>query len=297
MPNWCTNIVTITGPADEVTRLADEVATPYTDPSREDSSEVTGDFLLWNMVRPTAEDLAERDRIGWYDWNIAHFGTKWENTGDCRVRDSSPGTRVYDFATAWSPPIPALGALAARYPQVTIEATYDEPGNDFSGIATWSNGQLLSHDEHPSTNRWCEVCEESYQVDWTGDGDTGCPQDTGDPDGDLPERAHLAADPTTDPARLHAALARTLAKIPEAGIGMSVHDDEHWGIDPLNVLAAFAQHPHLDRDSRCQLATHPVPAVRYAALTGFTRSDLDALAADPERAPIATAAVVAASRT
>lgn len=58
MPNWVQNKLVISGPAEDLTRLAVQLSQPYeteytdfrTDEVKTDT--VTGDFLLWNIVKP-----------------------------------------------------------------------------------------------------------------------------------------------------------------------------------------------------------------------------------------------------
>jgi len=40
---------------------------------------------------------------------------------------------VYEFNTAWSPPVPLVYKIRARFPKLKISAFYDEPGVERAG--------------------------------------------------------------------------------------------------------------------------------------------------------------------
>ena len=67
----------------------------------------------------------------WYDWNITHWGTKW-NTYDDELIECGE-TLEYSFNTAWGPPEEAIAALREIYKDVSISAFFDEPGNQIAG--------------------------------------------------------------------------------------------------------------------------------------------------------------------
>lgn len=87
--------------------------------------------------------IAQQNRIqygytDWYNWSIDQWGTKW-NAGD--VTQDHIGERgfIIYFDTAWSPPVPVVEALIARFPEADIRLSYMEPGVGFAGEVT-SNG-------------------------------------------------------------------------------------------------------------------------------------------------------------
>jgi len=114
MPNWAYSKVTILGRNEEVEKLKAQLSQPYQSPLSDDRT-ITGDFLLWNIVKPTnlraytGEEQAEFEEIvknnpdlaelnkpvtpqelmdkvlheiatsdSWYEWNVRNWGTKWE---------------------------------------------------------------------------------------------------------------------------------------------------------------------------------------------------------------------------
>ena len=59
MPNWATSKLVITGDQEQLDELITQVSTPYAEEHSDSSVEpeqVTGHFLLWNIIRPTNLD-------------------------------------------------------------------------------------------------------------------------------------------------------------------------------------------------------------------------------------------------
>jgi len=82
----------------------------------------------------------------WYTWCPRNWGTKWDAC-ECSVITEKPNRVVYQFDTAWGPPIEWLEKVAAMYPKLHFEMNYDEPGMVFSGTATGIDG-IVDDDFH-----------------------------------------------------------------------------------------------------------------------------------------------------
>jgi hypothetical protein len=101
MPNWCSNSVKITGPK-------------------------------------------KYGHDNWYDWRIHNWSTKWEVVADDynkpSVTEQSAGESElnFHFETAWGPAIGAYEKYLTDNEDVSIFATYYEPGCDFMGV--WDSG-------------------------------------------------------------------------------------------------------------------------------------------------------------
>jgi Api92-like protein with ferredoxin domain len=80
----------------------------------------------------------------WYDWRIAHWGCKW-NASDVTILRSATRTAKLTFNTAWSPPIPVIAALAARFPDNKFKLNYFERGCSFQGGSTYERGEEVEH--------------------------------------------------------------------------------------------------------------------------------------------------------
>lgn len=83
---------------------------------------------------------------GGYEWCIEHWGTKW-GMYDARLEDSGlpddpdeHGQLNYAFQTAWSPPIPIIQAMAAKFPTLAFDLGYWEGGMGFQGKLVMEGG-------------------------------------------------------------------------------------------------------------------------------------------------------------
>lgn len=143
MPNWCDNIATITHKDKTKIDLICDSAEPgilqALIPCPEELlNPETGSF--------GGENAAEKDALrealtkkygysGWYDWNCANWGTKWDLC-DVQVDRVDDNTVTLSFQTAWSPPIAAYERLHEE--GFEIDAKYYEGGMQFAG--TWYDG-------------------------------------------------------------------------------------------------------------------------------------------------------------
>jgi hypothetical protein len=142
MPNWCSNTLTLR----------------HKDPAmiqRARDAFVRGEFLQEFIPCPeelrntTAQfggndqEKANIEKYGyasWYDWQIAHWGTKWDVGGDGCDALTTANEFNASFESAWAPPVNAYEKLMDM--GFEIEAMYYEPGMCFAGH--WDNG----HDDY-----------------------------------------------------------------------------------------------------------------------------------------------------
>ena len=108
MPNWCSNKITFHEDADEIFKVilkTDEEGNQYFD---------------FNTLIPTPDNIyqgnvgkAEEEKYGkencWYEWNLTHWGTKWN-----ACHTVVEGNVLY-FDTAWSDPQPIIIMLCKRF--------------------------------------------------------------------------------------------------------------------------------------------------------------------------------------
>ena len=88
-----------------------------------------------------SEDPEERKKAehllheAWYGWRIGEWGTKWNcYDGYVDVGDIDEGRVVYDFDSAWSPPVGVVRAAAEHFDTLTFRLEYAEGGSDFAGV-------------------------------------------------------------------------------------------------------------------------------------------------------------------
>lgn len=112
----------------------------------------------------------EEYRVGgnWYEWNLEHWGTKWNscNTDASDLVDNG----VVSFQTAWCPPEPIMISLAKMYPTFHFEWTFlEEQG--WGGVYDYTNGKEnitkrrlwdvpSTHDERIEIFDYCYYCED-----------------------------------------------------------------------------------------------------------------------------------------
>ena len=146
MPNWCNNNITITGPNKIIDKIDKIVA--------EEGSE--GNLLQYFYPMPkelndtTADGSKDKAMIkkhgysNWYDWVVDNWSTKWDVNEFFGVErhnliDSlDESTITFAFSSAWAPPIGVYEHFINENSNVSIKASYFEPGCDFMGI--WDNG-------------------------------------------------------------------------------------------------------------------------------------------------------------
>ena len=146
MPNWCYNRVTAYGNEDKLKEIEKifESKTPFNDifpmPDFKTIPNENGELpKLEQMKNPDGSILWETynwpdgtndDR--WYSWCVENWDTKWEpDMHDIDYEDSE--ILRLTFNTAWSPPEGVMTKLREKFPDVTFQCFYDEPGCEIAG--------------------------------------------------------------------------------------------------------------------------------------------------------------------
>ena len=150
MPNWCYNRIDVYGDEDTVDQIKEihDIFADETDPFNQifripDFKNIPNDKgelpvlkqefnkdgkLMWETYN--FPDGKNDDR--WYHWCISNWGTKWEpDIADIEYADSEQ--LQLTFSTAWSPPEGIVEKLRERYPELTFQCFYDEPGMEIAG--------------------------------------------------------------------------------------------------------------------------------------------------------------------
>ena len=88
---------------------------------------------------------------GGYDWCCANWGTKWGtyDPAPLTITPADDGTAILraGFSSAWSPPLPVLHALAAKYPEAEIESESYESGWGYQVSVAWDGGSCYRDEE------------------------------------------------------------------------------------------------------------------------------------------------------
>ena len=114
MPNWCYNRVELSHTdKKKVDKLEESLK------NTEDSE------TFFNHLRKRPA----KQKDNWYEWNISHWGCKWDASPNEYERDENNMTIYFD--SAWSPPIKLYEYLHDK--GWTVEAYYHEPGMAYCG--------------------------------------------------------------------------------------------------------------------------------------------------------------------
>lgn len=136
MPNWCSNILTISGSTAEVKPFIDSLKN--LNPEREVSRLPL--VLDFRVHAPLPEDSN-------IDVATRLWGTKWlidsDDAGDWDILDDGQTCSAsLFFMSAWSPPLEWLKTVGELYPSIDFLISYEEPANRFQGSMIISQGEV-----------------------------------------------------------------------------------------------------------------------------------------------------------
>ena len=192
MPNWCMNTLSVSGTAVELKNFVVAMqGLPAKYPPQEwekdkylKMKEPTEPHFCFNAIVPTPESVlqmgyAAQDKIpqdaflriqagipvepiDGYHWNLQNWGTKWDVYYDNIVPETmgwSEGCEkiCFDFDTAWSPPLAWFKVVVEKFPLLTFELHYEEPGCYFAGDVFGVNGRCR-HEQYD-----VEQCDKLFQ--------------------------------------------------------------------------------------------------------------------------------------
>lgn len=138
MPNYCFNALSLNSEK------------KYLREFNCNNTDSRGDIDFGRSV-PFPKDRDEEKE--WYNWRIENWGTKWIAfdttmtpifTEENDKEEKKESELIYEFCTAWSPPIEWLNKVSIMYPNIKFELKYQEPGVDFSGIFEISAGEIIN---------------------------------------------------------------------------------------------------------------------------------------------------------
>lgn len=131
MPNWCYNEITIRGDLKEVSRKFQDLKN-------------NKELLLMETLIGTPDKVEE----DWYEYNIKRFGTNSDIPfSKVELLEMSDYQIHFKCESAWSPIIPFLKTLTEIY-EIEVCIFFSEPGCDFSGLCTLSDGQSTDIEYH-----------------------------------------------------------------------------------------------------------------------------------------------------
>ena len=155
MPNWTTNNLMITGPAQALEKFKRKCAVGNAAKQhvftfglflpapkalagiRTGGCQVGHHYVRqWREVNGYNEMIPEKEEqrlralygcANSYDWNCKNYGTKWDVEGD--LVDNG-GSLVCCFDTAWNAPIAAIENISKLYPSLTFVMSWVDEGQD-----------------------------------------------------------------------------------------------------------------------------------------------------------------------
>lgn len=139
MPNWCFNSLCVSGSNKAIAEFAKWLEKGEGDDSgfklnKIDPLPAALDGSQSPTENPESDWAKEmREKYGfdnWYDWQIAHWGTKWDVNADCEKTDNG---FCITFESAWSPPTTAILTLAKEFSSLSFDLLYQESGMGFAG--------------------------------------------------------------------------------------------------------------------------------------------------------------------
>jgi hypothetical protein len=163
MPNWCDNTISISGPAEKVSQIYQQLKTDDSIGLCQVLYPAPDDMFTGNLGEKERKDCAKKGIPNWYDWQTSNWGTKWDTAdGDWQYEEAGDGEAILSgsFQTAWAPPIGVYEHCDEAHNDLYIEAMYYEPGCAFAG--KWDSG---NGDEHYSLEGTKESLENELPED------------------------------------------------------------------------------------------------------------------------------------
>jgi len=166
MPNYCNNVVEIQGPQHILKTLVEHRLDfmkihPYPPELDITAGREGADDSPEQRALVAAEEsnLKKYGYKNWYDWCVNNWGTKWNAGGDNDAMqvdyDEDVGNQsiaLFQFDTAWAPPLGVLEKLMETHPELSIECRYHEPGVGFFGVWTDGSDRCYETEQFPKSN-------------------------------------------------------------------------------------------------------------------------------------------------
>jgi hypothetical protein len=134
MPNYCNNVISITGDKEKIREILKKIGETPT----------SLDAKLFETLIGTDTDKTK----GWYESNLTRYGTKWDVNPDDSNIEFSDDMITMNLDTAWSPPVQFCITLAKEY-GVQVEIKFFEPGCDFAGRSVINEvGEIVEEEDY-----------------------------------------------------------------------------------------------------------------------------------------------------
>jgi len=140
MPNWSDNKLFVEGDKKDIKRFRENNKTSQSElslncliPMPKEIQETT------SPCKPNEKLIKKYGVDNWYDWACKNWGTKWDaQVWSVKASDES---LLYDFRSAWTPPIEWLKTVSKLFPKMLFKIEF-ESFMLFEGVAYVKNGKI-----------------------------------------------------------------------------------------------------------------------------------------------------------
>lgn len=167
MPNWCTNILTVSGPADSLDKFFQTVTAGKegldfntTVPMPPGLEKDLYNLPEEEQKRIKAENLKKYGSEDWYNWCVNNWGVKW-NASEVSDREDVEGGQRLTFSTPWGPPVYWMLTTSKIFPDLTFSEYFDD-GSGGYGKFSLSNGQMLTEEQMNGFD-WLMECDPEFK--------------------------------------------------------------------------------------------------------------------------------------
>lgn len=144
MPNWCENLLTVSGPIEDVQKFK-------LDGYLDDEQIISAEKFLPICVPPKHilsrlfEEINDSSVVpsqGWLAWRNTACETNWNLCDFSTTKDEwfKSDTNSIRFLTAYNPPARMFDFIAKQYPTISFKLAYFEPGLHEFGYLGWKAG-------------------------------------------------------------------------------------------------------------------------------------------------------------
>ena len=163
---------------EEITDHILKLDTQHTIADRKDVRDLLGEFFdkLVSQVRAYCDATAIQEKeygcVGWYDYNLKHFGTKWDSQltdWDSWYVDDNTRVIIFKVETAWSIPDAWLEYLAEKYPNLGFAVRTYEEQPAWNGYFNVREGDFIEN--HPYEDMY--ITNDDGDCEWNEELDMG----------------------------------------------------------------------------------------------------------------------------
>jgi hypothetical protein len=143
MPNWCSNILKVTGDADEIRNFVVGATDDYNNLSiLERYLPVPPAFTADPVVDSDAQDIFIPLTEDSYNWRMKNWGVKWPES-EAKIIKREEDIAVIGFSTPWAPPVEGIINISKSFLSLSFLLAFHEDGMGFAGVAHIALGQLV----------------------------------------------------------------------------------------------------------------------------------------------------------